>query len=168
MEHVGKSTRQTPSTLPRLCLSLHTDGKLERGRPFRTNKDATSESIRMLIPSMTESGSFEYWFKYAECKITWETMIETLGKKTYRKYSNDNRHNRSYTRSRAQNSDPPPPSPPQQQRSNSEENTPPSPSQRTPLTRANSFRVLGIDKNVSRREIVMSFRLLSRRFHPDK
>ena len=45
LEHVGRSTRQTPSTLPRLCLSLHIDGKLERGRPFRTNKDATSRVL---------------------------------------------------------------------------------------------------------------------------
>ena len=37
-----------------------------------------------------------------------------------------------------------------------------------PLTRANAFRVLGVDKNASRREIIMSFRLLSRRFHPDE
>ena len=62
----------------------------------------------------------------------------------------------------------PPPSPPQQQRSSSEENAPPSPSQSMPFSRANAFRVLGVDQNASRREIVMSFRLLSRRFHPDK
>ena len=28
--------------------------------------------------------------------------------------------------------------------------------------------MLGIDQNASRREIILSFRLLSRKFHPDK
>ena len=31
-----------------------------------------------------------------------------------------------------------------------------------------AFRILGIDQNASRREIILSFRLLSRKFHPDK
>ena len=36
------------------------------------------------------------------------------------------------------------------------------------LSRETAFRVLGADCNASRREIVLSFRMLSRRFHPDK
>ena len=36
------------------------------------------------------------------------------------------------------------------------------------FSRTNAFHMLGIDQNASRREIILSFRMLSRRFHPDK
>ena len=42
------------------------------------------------------------------------------------------------------------------------------PTQRLPIVRETAFRVLGIDRSASRREIVLSFRMLSRRFHPDE
>ena len=43
--------------------------------------DAISESIRMLIPSIPESGPFAYWIGHATCKVTWEGMIDMLGEK---------------------------------------------------------------------------------------
>ena len=37
-----------------------------------------------------------------------------------------------------------------------------------PFSRTNAFHILGIDQNASRREIMLSFRMLSRRFQHDK
>ena len=115
--------RQSALTLPRLCLSLCVEGKLEIGRPFRTCKVVMSESIRMLIPSMPDSEPHSYWTGCAKCKVTWENMIDDLGRKTHRKYDSNNNDNSA--RARSHNSEPtPPPSPPQQQRSNRDESTP--------------------------------------------
>ena len=119
------------------------------------------------MPSMPESGPFSRWMGHAARKVAWESMIESLGANTCRKRSSDNGCD-SCTRSRTNNDPPHPPSPPPQQRSNANESSPPSPLQRTPLSRAKAFRTLGIDQNASIREIVLSFRMLSRRFHPDK
>ena len=70
LKFVGRSIRQHLQSLSRLCITSCTIGQCERGRPFRTNKDAITESIRLLIPSMSITGPLKYWAGYAKCEQT--------------------------------------------------------------------------------------------------
>ena len=81
-----------------MFLLVYIDKTLARGRPFRKNKDAITESIRILIPSLPDSGDFNYWFGYAQDEGVWEKMIKNLFKTTYHRYNCNNYPN---TRSRA-------------------------------------------------------------------
>ena len=56
LKFVGRTIRQEHHSLSRLFLSVHIDNTLLNGRPFRKNKDAIVESLRILIPSLPESG----------------------------------------------------------------------------------------------------------------
>ena len=103
LNYVVRSIRQSTTTLPRVHLSLCVEGKLERGRPFRTCKDTISESIRMLMMSMPESRPHACWTGHAKCKATWESMIDALGKNNKNQSSNDSNNS---NRNRNQNSDP--------------------------------------------------------------
>ena len=51
LKFIGRVARQNPSALPRKFLSASIDNKIAVGRPFRKCKDATVESIRILILS---------------------------------------------------------------------------------------------------------------------
>ena len=59
LKFAGRTARLGENTLSRLCLSLFIKGNLAQGRPFRKIKDAISESLRIIIPSMPESGDYE-------------------------------------------------------------------------------------------------------------
>ena len=128
------------------------------GRKIRnreTIQNLQGHDVGVLMPSMPESGPHSYWTGRAKCKATWENTIDDLGRKIHRKRgSNDNDNS---TRTRSHNSEPPlpplPPYPPQQQRSDRDESTHPSPAQRMIFSRERAFRVLGIDRNASRRKL---------------
>ena len=72
LKFVGRTVRQDPRMLSRRMLTSFTPGKLIRGRPFRTNRDAIVEAIRALIPSTPESAPTKYWYGYAYDVMTWE------------------------------------------------------------------------------------------------
>ena len=98
LKFVGRILRQEPNTLSRMFLSVSINNSMIRGRPFQKNKDAITESIKILIPSLPDSGDFSYWFGHSQDKVVWEKMIKNLFKITYPRH---NRNNYPNTRSRA-------------------------------------------------------------------
>ena len=57
LKFIGRTTRQDEHMLPKLFLSMYVKGSTLHSRPFRKNKDTIVESLRMLMPSMPESGT---------------------------------------------------------------------------------------------------------------
>jgi len=132
------------------------------------------------MPSLPDSGDFSYWFGHAQDKVAWEKMIKNLFKITYPRH-NCNNYPNARSRARAQqqnhnqnsnpNSSPPKtPSPPRKKR-----NSPLTPPFFTPphnlsnkMTLNDARKVLGVKRNSTSREIVLRFRILSRKYHPDK
>ena len=167
LNFAGRVARQPSSTLSRKSLSIVMDGNRSTGRPFRTNKDALFESLRLLIPSMPHKGNIDYWIGYASDQINWEKMVKSLNHKTYSKYNRNNDSDNN--RSRNRNNSPP--------KSNTNHNhNPPSPPSISPprytssnrLTRSLAYSHLSLPHNATRREIITQFRILSRTYHPDK
>ena len=167
LKFIGRAARQKSSSLSHRTLSLHIDGLRPRGRPYRTCKDATVEALRQLIPSIPENGTFYYWIGYTRDKNTWERMINTIGEKTYRRYHEDDeqdndRNNEEY---------PSPPSP-KQHNTNDTNDIPPSPpspkNYPLPTTRKEALQTLRLSNYATTREIILQFRILARRYHPDK
>ena len=144
------------------------DGTRAVGCPFRSNKDAIVESLRILIPSIPHKGNINYWIGYTSNQLIWEKMVKSISHKTYRKYDNDNNNNESNNRHHRNN--------PLPQNNDNHYQTPPSPPSQSPprytssnrLTRALACSHLSLPYNASRREIITQFRILSRTYHPDK
>ena len=51
---------QDEHVLPKLFLSVHIKGSMLHGRPFKKNKDAIVEILRMSMLSIPESGDYEH------------------------------------------------------------------------------------------------------------
>ena len=144
----------------------------------------------MLIPSTPASGKFKYWFGYAADAKKWNAMISTLHTKTYPCYSTNSYPN---TRSRNPNHhgmgnpSEQPPSPPTSPHPNHNTRTndsprtpPPSNNPRFPesspafdftinkISRIEARKLLGVRSNYTKREVVLRYRILARKYHPDK
>ena len=144
------------------------------------NKDAIVESLRILIPSLPESGLYGYWVGYATDELAWTEMIGNLFIKTYPCYANRESYPRTRSRDTPNPSDPPafeiPPNasrspPPTTPPTSKNSRDPPSPmfdfSIRN-LTLEDARRMLDVGEKATRREITLRFRILSRKYHPDK
>ena len=155
LKFIGRSARQNHSSLSFLTLSLHIKGSRSRGRPYRTNKDAIVESLRGLIPSLPENGTFHYWFGYAKVRGVWEKMVSKLGEVTYRRYQ-QNEPNENHYFHNNHHSHNPPSSP----RSHQNNNTPPSPPTHErvfiPQTKRDALQLLQLDPSATTREIVFN------------
>ena len=66
-------------SLPKTILSSHIVGRKNRGRLFYSIKDAIIESIHLMIPSLSNSGCHNYWFRYAQDKTKWNEIIGNIG-----------------------------------------------------------------------------------------
>ena len=71
LKNTGRALRQSPKFLTTLSLSLRSGRELERGKPFRTIKDAVTESVRTFTPRMPDTGTFEHLMGCAKLKNTW-------------------------------------------------------------------------------------------------
>ena len=69
---IGRTTRQDEHTLPKIFLSVHVEGSMLQVKPFRKNKDAIVESLRMLMPSMPESSDCKHWIGHADNEVEWK------------------------------------------------------------------------------------------------
>lgn len=183
LKFLGRTLRQDPSVLSRVMLTSFIPGELLRGRPFRTNRNAIAEAIRVLIPSTPESAPLKYWAGYASDRILWEKMIKYLHQRTYPPFFVRNGYN---TRSRSSQIPQSPPSPSHSSSSDSESKSPSPPStpprtfhnnhqtspifnfNSTKMTRVEARNILNVGINASRREISLKFKILSRKYHPDK
>ena len=181
LKFVGRTVRQDLRMLLQRILTSFTPGNLIRGRPFRTNREAIAEAIRILIPSTPKSAPLKYWFEYACDGRTWEKMIKSLFKQTYPPFFVQGYNTRSRSIPQSPPSHTSPPSP-----SNSESSTPLPPStpprtsyfhpQNSPnfnldsnqMTTTEARAILNVGINASRREISLKFKILSRKYHPDK
>ena len=170
--------------LSRIMLTSFIPGKLIRGRPFRTNRDAIAEAIRALIPSTPESIPLRHWAGYASDRITWKIMIKSLFKRTYPPFFVQGGYN-ARRRSNHFPQSPPSPTHPSslsgsEPNSSSYRSTPSRTFHNNPqssptfdfnvnrLSRAEARNVLNVSVNASRREISLKFKILSRKHHPDK
>ena len=81
-----------------LFLSVHIENTILNGRPFQKNKDAIIESLRILIPSLPQSGLHSYWVGYATDESVWIKMIRNLFFKTYACYANRKSYPHTYSR----------------------------------------------------------------------
>ena len=184
LKFVGRTLRQDPTMLSRTMCTSFIPEKLIRGRPFRTNRDAIAEAIRALIPSTPESNPLMCWAGCASDRITWEIMIKSLFKRTYPPFFAQGGCN---TRSRSNHFPQSPPrpthpssSPDSEPNSSSHPPTPPRTFHNNPqssptfdlnsnrLSRAEARNTLNVSVNASRREISLKFKILSRKYHPDK
>ena len=180
LKFVGRTIRQEKHSLSRLFLSVHIDNALLNGRPFRKNKDAIVESLRLLMPSLPESGPHSYWVGYARNELVWTEMIGNLFTKTYPDHANSESYPRTRSRDAPNQSNPPTvETPPNAPRSPPPNNTPASKNPRElpspmfdlsirKLTPQDARRILDVGKKASRREITLRYRILSRKYHPDK
>ena len=82
LKFVGRTSWQETNALSRMFLSVFINRLMMQGRSFQKNKDTITESIKILIPSLPNSGDFSYWFGYAQDKVVWEKMIKNLFKVT--------------------------------------------------------------------------------------
>ena len=92
-------------------------------------------------------------------------MISNLGREKYRRYRHENTTNENNEETPC-----PPPSPSSRQHDTN--NIPPSPSSpksyTIPTTKSEAFRTLRLNNSATTREIILQFRILARRYHPDK
>ena len=104
LKFVGRTSRQEPNALSRMFLSVFINKSMMRGRPFRKNKDAITESIKILMPSLPDSALLRSYAAQAQDKVAWEKMIKNLFKITYPRHNgNDCPNIRSRARAQQQN-----------------------------------------------------------------
>ena len=85
LKFVGRVARQPSSTLSLKSLTTVMDGTRIVRRPFRLNKDAIVESLRILILSIPYKGNINYWIGYTANQLIWEKIVKSINHKTYRK-----------------------------------------------------------------------------------
>ena len=121
--------------------------------------------MRELILLLPENGTFHYWIGYAKDRNTWESMIANLGKEKFRQYYQEHTTNDKNNRSRHQY----PPSPLRARENNTITPSPISYDRIFLLTtKSEALQILKLQKSATSREIIYQFRILARKFHPDK
>ena len=164
---IGRIVRLDRNSYPPLLLTATVDGNRSRGRPFRTVKDAFVDNLTSVFPRLDRRGKVSVWIDVARNASEWSRVVK-------RQEQRDNGNSDSGGHG---NDD-----------SNVEREVPDTPANTstpytydrfniTPqrlnpitdtMTKSDALRVLNLDGRCSDREIRRMYRLLARKYHPDK
>lgn len=117
------------------------------------------DSIRILIPSLPSSGDHNYWKPHTEDQAKCEDMIGNLGIKSYL------RHNcRCNTRQQNQQNHNQSNAPLPRKHNKTNDNAP----IHTIRSKNHASRILGLTPQATTREVTLKYRVLARKYYPDK
>ena len=164
---IGRIVRLDRKLYPPLLLTATVDGKRSRGRPFHTVKDAFVDSLTLVFPSLDRRGKVSVWIDVARNATEWSRIVKRQEQRGNGNF--DSRRNNNDD-SNVGSDDPGTPAinptPHVYDRYNI------TPQRLKPISdtmsKSDALKVLNLDGRCSDREIRRMYRLLARKYHPDK